>query len=159
MDGTHVLIEEMYLADGSIDPRYFSHKYNHPGLSYEIALSIFSDQIVWVNGPFPAGMSDLKIFKEQGLSALLIAGKEKAVADGGYTHFAVSQRGNGCHEWKHAKNRYRARQESVNSRIKVFRCLQDRWRHDHILHGQAVRAIAMLIQLSFAHNPLMKAIV
>jgi len=63
VDGTHVLIEEVYLADGSIDRRYFSHRYNHPGLSYEIALSIFSDQIVWVNGPFPAGMSDLKIFK------------------------------------------------------------------------------------------------
>jgi hypothetical protein len=39
---------------------------------YEIAVSIFSDQIVWVNGPFRAGMSDLKIFKEKGLSTLLI---------------------------------------------------------------------------------------
>lgn len=159
MDGTHFLIEDVYMADGSMATGYWSFKYNHPGLSYEIGLSIFSDQIVWVNGPFRAGMSDLKIFKEKGLSALLIEAKEKAVADGTYTHFAISQRGNGTHEWKHAKNRYRARQESLNRRLKIYRCLQDRWRHEHALHGHAVRAISMLTQLSFSHNPLMKSIV
>lgn len=89
----------------------------------------------------------------------MIAAKEKAVADGTYMHFAVSQRGDGSHEWKHAKNRYRARQESPNRRIKIFRCLQDRWRHSHDLHGHAVRAISMLTQISFAHNPLMESIV
>ena len=159
VDGTHFLIEDIHTADGSVNTSYWSHKFNHPGLSYEIAIAIFSDQIVWVNGPFPAGMSDLQIFKKKGLSTLLIDAKEKAVADGTYTHFAVSQRGNGSHEWKSAKNRHRARQESVNRRIKVYRCLQDRWRHDHNLHGHVVRAIVMLTQISFAHNPLMESIV
>jgi len=158
VDGVHVLIEEMYLEDGSQDPKYFSHKFNHPGLTYEIGLAIYSDQVVWVNGPHPAGVSDLKMFKEHGLAILLIDAKEKAVADSTYTHFAVSQRGDGPHDWKHAKNRFRARQESVNRRLKVFRCLQDRWRHDHDLHRHVVRAIVLLTQISFQHNPLMDAI-
>ncbi len=104
VDGTHFLIQEVYLDDGSVNTGYWSHKLNHPGLAFEIALSIYHDQIVWVNGPFRAGMSDLKIFKEKGLSNLLIAANERAVADGGYIHFAVSQRGHGQHDWKHAKN-------------------------------------------------------
>jgi pyruvate-formate lyase len=158
VDGTHFLIEVVYNNDGTKNTGYWSFKYNHPGLAYEIAVSIFSDQIVWVNGPYRAGMSDLKIFKEKGLSNLLIQAKERAVADGTYKHFAVSQRGNGSHEWKHAKNRYRARQESVNRRLKIFRCLQDRWRHDHDFHGDVVRAIALLTQLSFGQNPLMESI-
>lgn len=159
VDGTHFLIEEVYLADGkSVNKKYWSHKFNHPGLTYEIAVSIFSDQIVWVNGPFPAGTSDLSLFTKYGLSTLLIIADEKAVADATYTHFTVSQRGFGSHEWKSAKNRYRARQESVNQRIKIFRCLNDRWRHDHELHGHVVRAVVLLTQLSFQHNPLMKAI-
>jgi len=57
------------------------------------------------------------------------------------------------------KNRYRARQESVNRRMKIFKCLQDRWRHDHELHRDVVRAIALLTQLSFGHNPLMESII
>lgn len=104
-------------------------------------------------------MSDLQIFKDKGLAALLTLAKERAVADGTYNHFAVSQRGTGTHEWKHAKNRYRARQELVNRRLKIFRCLQDRWRHDEGFHGDIVRAIAYLTQLSFCQNPLMESIV
>lgn len=159
VDGTHCPIEEIYNEDGTLKEGYYSHKFHKAGLSYEVAVAIFSDNIVWVKGPFRAGMSDQKIFKEQGLAKLLIACKEKAVADGGYTHWAVSQRGNGPHEWKHAKNRYRARQESVNSRLKIFKCLEHRWRHDHEYHGQCFRAVTMLTQISFAHNPLMEPIV
>mmetsp|Transcript_7955 Transcript_7955/g.14980 ORF Transcript_7955/g.14980 Transcript_7955/m.14980 type:complete len:98 (+) Transcript_7955:707-1000(+) len=59
VDGTHFLIEEVYNNDGTINKGYWSFKFNHPGLSYEIGVSIFSYQIVWVNGPFRAGMSDL----------------------------------------------------------------------------------------------------
>ena len=66
VDGTHFLIEEIYKADGSVDTGYWSFKFNHPGLSYEIAIAIFSDQIVWVNGPFRGGMSDLKFLKSRG---------------------------------------------------------------------------------------------
>ena len=66
------------------------------------------DQIVLVNGPHPPGTSDLKMFREHGLAhlLLLIKAKEKAVADGTYTHYAVSQRGDGQHDWKEvvAKN-------------------------------------------------------
>lgn len=159
VDGTHFLIEEVYNCDGTVNQGYWSHKFNGAGLAYEIALAIYSDNIVWVNGPYRAGMSDLKIFKEKGLVKLLSIAKERAVADGTYNHWAASQRGHGSHDWKSAKNRFRARQETVNRRLKIFRCLQDRWRHDHELHGEVVRAICFLTQLSFQQNPLMDAVV
>jgi hypothetical protein len=68
----------------------------------------------------------------------LIHSNERAVADGTYTHFAVSQRGHGLSEWKYAKNRYRARQETMNRQLKIFQCLQDRWRLDNSFHGDVV---------------------
>ena len=158
VDGTHLLIQESYHPGGSVDKQYFSHKYNHPGLTYEIATAIISDNIVWVKVPFPAGKSDLKIFKEHGLAVLLEDAHEKAVADATYKHAFVSQRGTGNHDWKDSKSKFRARQESVNRRIKIFRCMQDRWRHDHEFHGLCMRAIVLLTQISFEHNPLMDVI-
>lgn len=162
VDGTHLVIEEVYVEDRNgvkrPDPKYYSHKHKTAGLTYEVAVAIFSDNIVWINGPFPAGKSDLKIFSEEGLANVLSVYGEKAVGDAGYKSIFVSQKGEGNHEWKKAKSRYRARQESVNSRLKIFRCLQDRWRHDHDLHGYVFRAIALLTQLSFENNPLMESI-
>ena len=78
MDGTHFLIEDVYMADGSMATGYWSFKYNHPGLSYEIGLSIFSDQIVWVNGPFRAGMSDLKKFQRGGTFSIIDSGQRES---------------------------------------------------------------------------------
>ena len=162
VDGTHLVIEEVYVKDENgvkrPDPKYFSHKHKTAGLTYEVAVAIFSDNIVWINGPFPAGQSDLKIFSQHGLANVLSMYGEKAVGDAGYKSIFVSQKGEGNHEWKKAKSRYRARQESVNSRLKIFRCLQDRWRHDHELHGYVFRAIALLTKLSFEKNPLMESI-
>ena len=108
VDGTHLLIQERYLPDGSVDKRYFLHKYNHPGLTYEIATVIFSDNIVWVKGPFPAGVSDLKIFKEHGLAVLLEDAHERAVADETYKHVFVSQCGTGNHHLIDSKSKFRA---------------------------------------------------
>lgn len=159
VDGTHLLIQEVYLADGKTpDPAYYSHKFNASALTYEVGVAIFSDNIVWINGPFPAGMSDLKIFNEHGLSNLLSVCKEKAVGDSGYPSNYVSQKGEGNHDWKVAKSRFRARQESVNERMKIFKCLQDRWRHDEDLHSHTFRAVAFLTQLSFQYNPLMDSL-
>ena len=115
VDGTHFLIEEVYNEDGTVNQGYWSHNFNAAaGLAYEIAVAIFSDNIVWVNGLFHAGMSDLQIFKEKGLVKLLSVAKERAVADGTYIHWAASQRGHWSLDWKSAKNRYRARQETAN---------------------------------------------
>ena len=58
VDGTHCPIFELR----PFSPRYFSHKLNRAGMSYEIGFSLRSSDIVWVNGGFPAGKyNDIKI--------------------------------------------------------------------------------------------------
>lgn len=45
-------------------PGWFSHKFNGPGVRYELAVAIRTGDIVWINGPFPCGeWSDLRIFR------------------------------------------------------------------------------------------------
>jgi len=48
-----------------LDKRYYSKKFDGPGLRYEIGASIRSPDIVWINGPFlPGNYTDLMIFRE-----------------------------------------------------------------------------------------------
>ena len=62
---------------------WWSHKFNGPGLHYEIAVCIKTGWIVSFNGPFECGSwPDLKIFKS-GLKRFLLV-TERVVADRGY---------------------------------------------------------------------------
>lgn len=163
VDGTDCEVEEKGgkgRKKGKKDPKLYSQKFNGAGVRYEVAVAIFSDHIVSVKGPFPCGRyPDLKIYKEFGLSERLLAAGERAVADGTYRHFTVSERGKGRSSWRAYKNRFRARQETVNNRIKIFNCFQQRWRHSHKHHGDTFRAAVFFTQLSFQYNPLMSSLV
>ena len=158
VDGTDCPIQEPKREDGEkgVDKKWYSHKFKGSGLRYELGVATHSSDIVWVNGPFPCGaFSDLKIYKEMGLSEKLIEAGEKCIADGTYRHYTVSQKGRGRSSWRKQKNRLRARHETANNRIKIFDCFNQRWRHSHEMHGHAFRAAVFLTQLSFQFNPLM----
>ena len=61
----------------------YSYKFRGPALRYEIALSLLSNDIVWINGPFcPGDWNDLEIFRLN-LKNQLEAG-ERVEADNGY---------------------------------------------------------------------------
>ncbi len=63
---------------------WFSHKFKGAGLRYEVAVSIQCGDIVWINGPFPAGAwPDLNVFRHS-LKAKLIRAGERCEADDGY---------------------------------------------------------------------------
>ena len=47
VDGTHCRIKE---PRSNPDKLWYSHKYNKPGVSYEIALHLYKDKVAWVNG-------------------------------------------------------------------------------------------------------------
>ena len=51
IDGTDFKVWEPH----PFNPDYFSHKYNHAGVRYEIGICIKTGWIVWINGPFPCG--------------------------------------------------------------------------------------------------------
>lgn len=45
------------------NPKWYSRKFNDPGLRHEVGLCIMTGGIAWAHGPFPCGSySDLKNF-------------------------------------------------------------------------------------------------
>ena len=134
---------------------WYSHKFKGPGLRYEIALCIKTGDIVWFNGPFPCGVPDLKIFR-LGLRLELAPG-EKVVADRGYRGDSKICTPDG---WKNPAHRKgmsaaRARQETVNGRLKNWGCLSQVFRHDRNKHHLVTKAALVMTQLSISNgNPL-----
>ena len=75
--------------------KWYSHKHNGPGISYEVCVDAVKDRIVWTNGPFPAASHDITIFrggtkkngkttwKKSSLYHKMPAGK-RLVGDSGY---------------------------------------------------------------------------
>jgi hypothetical protein len=132
---------------------WYSHKFKHAGLRYEVAVSIQKGDIVWIHGPFPAGdWPDIKIFRHSLLSHL--SDGERVEADQGYVGEApqyVKCPGSAYTTEEVAKmqNDARARHETMNKRLKQWGCLFQQYRHSLSKHGDVFRAVAVITQLSF----------
>jgi len=134
---------------------WFSEKFNHPGVRYEICVSIIGGDIVWINGPFPAGaFPDRTIFRRKLMMWLGLT--EKVDADEGYSGEDMyirlpSHLVEGSPEAiQHA--RARARHETMNKRLKQFNILHQTYRHHLDDHGSVLRACAVTAQLGFKHG-------
>ena len=137
--------------------KWFSHKFKGPGLRYEIGISIKKGDIVWIAGPYICGKwNDLEIFKN-GLIHQLDE-NERVEADDGYRaldpEFVKSRTGfSSKKERKDMTNKVRARQETVNKRLKQFQCLVQPFRHhDFEKHSNLVRAAAVVTQLAIQNG-------
>jgi hypothetical protein len=144
VDGTDYLTVEY----SPFNPGRFSHKFNGPGLRYEIAISIARCYIVHINGPFLCGeWSDLRIARN--LLHSRLSPDEYYLADKGY------RSGTGPAIVRTALPRERqrtfdilmARHETINRRFKEFGILGQRYRHEENRHGNIFRCIAVLIQI------------
>jgi hypothetical protein len=141
---------------------FYSHKFNGPpGLRYEVAVCILTGDIVSVVGPFPCGdWPDVEIFRYC-LKGMLDE-YERVEADDGYVGedpVNVKVPGSLVHmhdeQQLYIRSRVRRRHETVNKRIKQFKCLDTVFRHGLSFHGTCFRACAVLTQLSIKHgNPL-----
>jgi DDE superfamily endonuclease len=78
IDGTDCPIEEPQ----PFNKKYYSHKFNGAGVKYELGLCIVTGWIVWYNGPFPCGNTDLQIARLRVCTHL--EKEERILADGGY---------------------------------------------------------------------------
>jgi len=150
VDGVHCLFHEEKHPTLSKNPELFDHKSNGPGLSYELALHIWSSRLVWMSYNPITKDNDRKCFVRPGGLRSKIPHGKKAIADNGY-------RGKGgdpkvatpnSHDsplLREFKARARMRQESYNSRIKRFACLTTaRFNHSrdrHVLCFEAVNVI------------------
>ena len=132
VDGTHALINEPIHSVFSQDSKFFSHKKKHAGLSYELGIHLFESKLIWMNGPYPAGLNDKSIFANGGLKAKLAAIGKKALGDKGYTGHpkeCSTFNAQDCDAVKNLKSRAQMRHEQFNGMLKEFSCLDDRFRH------------------------------
>jgi len=129
------------------DPKWYSHKFHGPGLRYELAVSIAGD-IVWINGPYPAGSSpDLSIYTET-LRHKLVR-NEVVVGDATYRDVTcVYDDGMNLETLR----KIRARQESVFGRMKIFNVLCHRYRHPLPKHNIIFFAIGNLTQIAISNG-------
>lgn len=132
---------------------WMSPKFGGAALKYEVAISIYSGDIVWVYGPHMGSKNDVKVFNE-GLSNMLEDG-EMAETDTGYWMAATGQRRTPkeCEDLKEyiEKSGIRARHETVNHRFKVFGILKQEFRkRDRTEHGRIFKAIAGIVQLDIS---------
>ena len=137
---------------------WLSHKFNGPGVRYEVGISIQSGQIVWIFGPFPAGAnSDLKIYQSR-VKSMLLPG-EMVEADGTYESDRTVR---GKHDHVYSprerlmKGRVLARHENVNAKFKswgvlskVFRCKGEDMMEKHRL---VFNAITVITELELQHQ-------
>lgn len=127
---------------------WYSHKFNGPGVAYEVAVSLETSKIVWINGPFKAGESDLSIFrKPNGLKEKLPPGM-LVVADNGYQGERQISAPNFLDDemTKNFKKRARARHETVNGKLKAFSVLNACFRHSLNKHQSSFEAVCIVVQ-------------
>jgi len=66
-----------------VNKALYSFKFRGPALRYEVAVSLLSNDIVWINGPFcPGDWNDLEIFRSSLINQLETG--ERVEADNGY---------------------------------------------------------------------------
>jgi DDE superfamily endonuclease len=126
-------------------------KLKQAALAYEVGISVYSNHIVWVSGPFPAAQHDLKTYQSpNGLRSKIPEGI-KVIADRGYRGEDVGRtisirNPQDSQALKDFKRRVRARHESVNARLKHFKILEDRFRHGVHRHKAVFEAVCVITQ-------------
>jgi DDE superfamily endonuclease len=135
VDGVHCKIREPRRTPSS---KWYSHKTHGPALGYEIAVAIHHNKVVHINGPFPAGVPDISIFRKDGGLKSKIPDGKVGTADRGYMGEPKLRPPNPQDTplAKEFKKRAQARHETFNARLKSFKILSERFRHRHTPHGK-----------------------
>ena len=137
--------------------KMFDRKGGKAGQTYEIALHLWENRIVWISGPHPPNDGgDRAIFIGKGenfkdgracLNDTIPEGK-MAIADKIYNGLEKVALHNSLDTTavRVFKRRARSRQESINARMKSFGALRQRFRHGLLKQDRAVVAVAVLCQ-------------
>lgn len=151
VDGTDFSIGEPV----PFDRRWKSHKSKGASVKYEVAISIYSGDIVWIYGPHIGSKHDLSVFRES-LVKMLDEG-EMVEADAGYGAVGKAVGTDGLirsrddymsEEERREKSEARARLETCNRRFKQWGILKQQFRNQKKLHQYVFYAIAVMTQMS-----------
>lgn len=145
VDGTDFKVQEPF----PFNRKWMSHKCKGAGLRCEVAISVFSGDIVWIFGPHRGAKHDITIFREKLLHMLeegeMVEGDKGYIGESDYIrarddYSTVRER--------REKNRLRARHETCNGRFKCWGILKQECRHDIKKHEWAVRSVVVMTQLA-----------
>lgn len=162
VDGIHYKIDE----PRPFSTQYSSHKEGgNACLDYEIGFYTFKNKIAWLNGPFPAGWNDKKVFRRKLKRAIEMKQQSRSnnfrvIADDGYfaadlLHTLSLRNEFDPRDIRYFKDRALARHERFNGMTKnAYRILQVNFRHDrgdnpqkkHPRHQAVVEAICVTLQ-------------
>ena len=164
IDGVHCCIYEPRRDPSS---KWFSHKSNGAGLTYELGIAIRSNRLVWIAGPFPTSQHDITTFrgekqnepKDQNALIYKIPDGKRAIGDSGYKgepgKISITREGDSG-AVKNFKGRVKSRHENFNSRLKTFKVLSTRFRHrlrpDLAEHKAAFEAVCVACQFDLEND-------
>ena len=116
-------------------------------MRYKLGVDILAGNLVWIQGPYPAGKyPDITIFRM--CLAHFLDPYERVEADDGYVGEAPRLvKCPSCPTNPEAnlamQGRVRYRHETLNGRLKNWGILQQVYRHDVEKHGDVLRAVAL----------------
>lgn len=143
-DSVHFLIEPRKQPSTKSSSKKFGKK---AALTYEVAIAIRYNQVVLLNGPYPAATHDMTMFTSANGVGPRLAPGQQAVTDRLYSGPQVCVRNPfDSDELKGFKKRVRARHETFNGRIKVFNILDTRFRHGVSKHKAVFEACCVIVQ-------------
>lgn len=133
------------------DPKMYDVKSNGAGLKYEIAMAVFHPQVISIQGPFPASVHDMTLWRQK-LKGMIPEGK-MIIADRGYETFKPGESEKlsvpNKHDSKDVENfktRARLRLETFNGRLKFFKSLSEKFRHPIDKHKLVFEAVVVTVQ-------------
>jgi hypothetical protein len=150
VDGVHCRIQEVRKEPGA---KWYSHKFNAAGVSYELGIAVRTDRLVWIKGPFPASQHDVTTFRSEdnpasGLKSM-ISETQRAIGDSGYRgepeKISITRSGD-SDAVKKFKARVKSRHETFNSRLKAFNVLDSAFRHGFEFHQRAFESVCLCVQ-------------
>jgi len=169
VDCREVKVSEKKHPTYNLDTSFASKKHGgHAGLKHELGVAIWSDQIVWVNGPFKPTRHDITVFRE-GLKAKMLteAPGKFAICDKGYRtkeadeEMLAHPNSKDPLPLKKFKSLVRCRQEDMNARFAKFACMSNEFTHSVEKNKACFEAVAVTIQYQLntghAYLPNMKA--
>ena len=155
IDGTVCPVERP--AD-KVDQRlYYNGRKKRHTINYEVVISIVTGAIVWVAGGVPGSMNDISLCRASGVFQRLLP-NELILADKGYigeAAFVTPVRVPNEREWRTNRDlaSVRIMVEHVNSRLKVFFCLRNQWRHSLEKHTVVFHLICKIVNIEFTEHP------
>jgi hypothetical protein len=136
-----------YKSPSPLTKNIFPPKFKGPGVKYKVGVCIMTGWIVWFNGPYPCGNTDLTI-AQRGVCNHLEP-QEKILADGGYRDGGqFFHTPTGFHNvGQRMRSLCRARHETINRRLKSFRVLSTCFQHGFEFHLNCFHVVLIVTQI------------